>query len=101
MTPHVNLEDGPRKRRASWDSDEAAVGVDVVGLRLFSGTGEWLGVVTGVQDDRWGRPKHLAFVERDGGEPRRVPLRVVRRVESDGIHLAGPREGYHITRLDA
>lgn len=71
-----------------------------VGLPLWSGTGELLGVVVGIDLDRWGRPKHLRFQEPGSTEPRRAPLRVVRRVDGDGIHLAGPREGYHITRLD-
>lgn len=70
-----------------------------MGLQLWSGTGELLGTVVGIEQDRWGRPKHLRFVEPGGVEARRAPLRVVRRVEPDGIHLAGPREGYHITRL--
>ena len=72
-----------------------------VGLPLWSGTGEPLGVVVGVELDRWGAPKHLRFVEPGSDVPRRAPLRVVRHVDEDGIHLAGPREGYHITRLRA
>lgn len=70
-----------------------------MGLRLVSGTGEDLGDVCGIEEDRWGRPKHLRFLERGTGHERRVPLRVVRRVGAGEIRLAGPREGYHITRL--
>ncbi|HEX2021598.1 MAG TPA: hypothetical protein VHH36_02735 [Candidatus Thermoplasmatota archaeon] len=70
-----------------------------MGLRLVSGTGEPLGVVDGVIRDRWGRPKHLSFREEGSGVARHVPLRVVRGVREGAVRLAGPREGYHITRL--
>lgn len=72
---------------------------DYVGLTLWSGTGERLGVVVHIENDRFGQPKHLTFLEPGATHARRVPLRVVRRVDEDGIHLAGPRQGYHITRL--
>lgn len=84
-----------RAVRSTLDLGEA----DLAGLRLYSGTGEELGVVVGVEIGRWGEPKKLVFTE-DGGATRRVvPLRFVRRVEEHGVTLAGPREGYHITRL--
>lgn len=72
-------------------------------MRIYSGTGEELGRVVGVEAGRDGHPKHLLFVEEDGlaAYPRRVPLRVVRGVDAGGVRLAGPREGYHITRLHA
>lgn len=69
------------------------------GLRVVSGTGEELGFAVGVERDRFGEPKWITFVEEDGLPPRRVKLRFVRSVGADGIRLAGPREGYHITRL--
>lgn len=72
-----------------------------MGLVLVSGTGERLGVIDGVIDDRWGRPKHLSFREPGaGGASRRVPLRFVRGVAQGEVRLAGPREGYHITRVE-
>lgn len=72
---------------------------DWAGLRLYSGTGEELGVVLGVQRDRMGHPKWLRFLEMDGAPERKVRLDFVRHVGGDSIRLAGPREGYHITRL--
>lgn len=73
--------------------------LDLAGMRLYSGTGEELGVVVGFESGRYGEPKKLVFTE-DGGLTRRVvPLRFVRRVDGDRVTLAGPREGYHITRL--
>lgn len=71
----------------------------LVGHRLRSGTGEELGVVVGVENDRFGRPKKLAFVEEGSAEPRYVPLQFVRDVKEGEVTLAGPREGYHITRV--
>lgn len=68
------------------------------GLRLLSGTGEDLGVVLGVENDRRGHPKWLSFTE-DGVHARKVQLRFVRRVDGGAVRLAGPREGYHITRV--
>ena len=53
----------------------------------------------GVENDREGRPKKICFVEHDGDEPRYVPLRFVRDIRDGTIYLAGPREGYHITRV--
>lgn len=53
----------------------------------------------GVENDREGRPKKICFVEHDGDEPRYVPLRFVRDIRDGVIRLAGPREGYHITRV--
>jgi len=70
-----------------------------VGYRVLSGTGEELGHVLGVENDREGRPKKICFVEQAGDEPRYVPLRFVRDIRHGVITLAGPREGYHITRV--
>lgn len=53
----------------------------------------------GVENDREGRPKKICFVEHEGDEPRYVPLRFVRDIRDGVIRLAGPREGYHITRV--
>ncbi|HET6403253.1 MAG TPA: PRC-barrel domain-containing protein, partial [Candidatus Thermoplasmatota archaeon] len=69
------------------------------GLTLVSGTGEELGVILGVLCDRTGRPKWLRFLEADGAPERKVRLDVVRSVADGRVRLAGPREGYHITRL--
>lgn len=66
---------------------------------MRSGTGEDLGTVTGVELDGAGRPARLAFVEGPGEPPRFVPLRFVREVAEGVVHLAGPRDGYHITRV--
>lgn len=71
---------------------------DVTGLRVLSGTGEDLGTALGVVHDRHGHPKWLAFTE-DGIHTRKVQLRWVRGVTTGTIRLAGPREGYHITRV--
>ncbi len=78
-----------------------ARGTPLEGARLLSGIGEDLGVVVGVQADRHGRPKWLAFVEdpASGHPPRLAPLRVVKRFANGVVHLKGPREGYHITRV--
>lgn len=66
---------------------------------MRSGTGEDLGIVVGVQLDAAGRPRKLAFRERTGDAPRFVPLRYVREAKDGVVRLAGPREGYHITRV--
>jgi hypothetical protein len=55
--------------------------------------------VIGVAHDREGHPKKLAFLERGATEPRYVPLRYVRGIDGGVVRLAGPREGYHITRV--
>lgn len=68
-------------------------------MRLVSGTGEELGVVLGVVCDRFGLPKWLSFAEADGAPPRKVRLDFVRGVRDGAVRLAGPREGYHITRV--
>ena len=65
---------------------------------MLSGTGEDLGLALGVVLDRHGHPKWLSFTE-DGVHVRKVQLRWVKRVGADGVRLAGPREGYHITRV--
>jgi hypothetical protein len=68
---------------------------------LLSGTGEDLGVVVGVQADRFGNPKWLAFQEdpESGLPPRLAPLKFVKSFEAGVVRLKGPREGYHITRV--
>ena len=71
----------------------------LIGHRILSGTGEELGVVVGVENDRFGRPKKLAFLEAGATVARFVPLRFVRGIEDGIVRLAGPREGYHITRV--
>ena len=90
------MEQDPRSESSSASS---SLEPELVGLRLYSGTGEELGVVLGVQRDRMGHPKWLRFLEADGAPERKVRLDFVRRVDGDGVRLAGPREGYHITRL--
>lgn len=70
----------------------------MAGLRVLSGTGEDLGWAIGVERDRDGIPKWLTFTE-DGVHARKVQLRFVRGVQAGVIRLAGPREGYHITRV--
>ena len=69
------------------------------GLRLLSGIGEELGLVLGVEHDKFGHPKWLSFQEQGAAAPRRVRLDFVRGVTGDSVVLAGPREGYHITRV--
>lgn len=71
----------------------------LIGHKILSGTGEELGVVTGVENDRFGRPKKLVFREAGESATRFVPLRFVRGIEHGVVRLAGPREGYHITRV--
>lgn len=68
-------------------------------MRLWSGTGEELGTVMGVEQDRRGIPKWLTFLETPGAPLRKVNLEFVRGVDAQGIRVAGPRDGYHITRL--
>ena len=76
-----------------------ATGSALEGARVVSGTGEDLGVVVGVQADRHGVPKWIAFVE-DPASPRRLaPLKFVKSFEGGVVRLMGPREGYHITRV--
>lgn len=65
----------------------------------MSGTGEELGRVLGVLADRTGHPKWLRFQETAGAPERKVRLDFVRGVREGVVRLAGPREGYHITRL--
>lgn len=68
-------------------------------MRLCSGSGEDLGVVLGVLYDREGHAKWLRFREADDAPERKVRLDYVRSIEDGRVRLAGPREGYHITRL--
>lgn len=56
-------------------------------------------MVLGVLRDRMGHAKWLRFTETEGAPERKVRLDFVRHVDGTGIRLAGPREGYHITRL--
>ena len=80
-----------------WPSVEHHDGL--IGHRILSGTGEDLGVVVGIEPDRFGRPKKLAFLEDGASAPRFVPLKFVRDIRDGVVKLAGPREGYHITRV--
>lgn len=68
-------------------------------MPLWSGTGEKLGIILGVESDRFGVPKWLSFLETADAPPRKVRLDHVRGIDSSGVQLKGPREGYHITRL--
>lgn len=52
----------------------------------------------GIERDRDGYPKWISFTE-DGVHARKVQLRFVRAVGPQAVHLLGPREGYHITRV--
>ena len=72
---------------------------DVTGLLVVSGTGEILGRAVGIEPDRHGMPKWMTFLEDGSDEPRRVKLMFVRGIADGTIRLAGPREGYHITRI--
>lgn len=56
-------------------------------------------MIVGVEADAFGMPKWLTFVETPGAPPRRVKLEFVRDVDAQRVRLAGPRQGYHITRL--
>lgn len=75
------------------------VGTPLEGARLVSGTGEDLGIVTGIQADRHGHPKWLAFEEEPGAPSRLAPLKFVKSFDEGVVTLKGPREGYHITRV--
>lgn len=68
-------------------------------MRLVSGTGEELGTILGIEHDRHGQPKWLTFLETPHAPPRKVRLEHIRQIHDGTIHLAGPREGYHITRI--
>ena len=65
----------------------------------MSGTGEALGIVLGIESDRFGHPKWISFAEDARSPPRKVRLDFVRGVQDGVVRLAGPREGYHITRV--
>ena len=80
-------------------SDTTLEPAPFTGFPVLSGTGEDLGVALGVEHDRFGRPKWLSFQEEPGAAPRRVKLDFIRSVDEGEVRLAGPREGYHITRL--
>lgn len=56
-------------------------------------------MIVGVQHDAEGNVRKIAFAERDGDEPRFVSLKFIRHVGDGTVRLAGPREGYHITRV--
>lgn len=71
----------------------------MVGQRLYSGTGEELGTILGVENDRTGAPKWICFLEGPHTPARKVRLDFVRAIMPEGVMLCGPREGYHITRL--
>lgn len=71
----------------------------LVGKRIVSGIGEAIGVVIRVQAGRDGGPRRLWVREDGSGRLREIDGRFVRSLEGDEIHLKGPREGYHITRI--
>lgn len=98
---HPSLPEAPTTPPETATGTRASPASDPewAGRRLYSGTGEDLGVVLGVLRDRAGHPKWLRFVEAEGAPERKVRLDFVRAVDEEGIRLAGPREGYHITRL--
>lgn len=56
-------------------------------------------MILGIEHDRAGFPKWLTFLERPGATVRKVRLDLVRDIAQGRVRLAGPREGYHITRL--
>lgn len=85
LQPHPSLREGPFE--------------GIVGYRVVSGTGEDLGLVIGIDHDANGRPRKIAFLEQPGDEPRHVHLRFVRSIGEGVVVLAGPRDGYHITRV--
>lgn len=58
-------------------------------------------MILGIEHDRAGFPKWITFLERPGAPVRKVRLDLVREVAEGRVRLAGPREGYHITRLYA
>jgi hypothetical protein len=84
---------------STWSPSPSSREPGLLGFRLRSGSGEDLGVIVGVENDREGRPKKLAFLEDGARSPRYVPLRYVRGIDGGVVQLAGPREGYHITRV--
>src|SRR5581483_12275748 len=72
---------------SEWKGPRGALlpvtGTPLEGARLVSGTGEDLGVVVGVQSDRRGQPKWIAFQEDATSEelPRLAPLKYVKSFE--------------------
>lgn len=56
-------------------------------------------MVQGVENDPAGLAKWLTFLETNDAPLRKVRLEYVRDVREGSVRLAGPREGYHITRL--
>lgn len=71
---------------------------------VYSGLGEEIGIVVGVEPYPSGFVHKLWVLEQaSGGEPklRVVDERFVREVTPDRVLLKGPREGFHITRVTA
>ena len=100
--PWPSADHDGRDVRARTSDAHVSASADACGLighRILSGTGEDIGVVVGVEPDRFGRPKKLAFLEEGAAAPRFVPLRFVRDIRDGVVKLAGPREGYHITKV--
>lgn len=72
---------------------------ELVGRQVYNGLGEPMGTVVSVERDRKGR---VRLRVREPGPL--GPLRLVERehvvgVDGTGIHLKGPRQGYHIAPL--
>ena len=76
---------------------------DLLSKPVYSGLGEEIGVVIGVEPYPSGFAHKLWVMERPAlGEPvmRVVDERFVREVTPERIQLKGPREGFHITRVN-
>lgn len=65
---------------------------------VWSGCGAPIGRVVGWTVDR-ARGEFALSVLDDGGRLRVVEAEHVERADAEGIHLKGPRQGYHIAPL--
>lgn len=76
---------------------------DLLSKPVYSGLGEEIGVVVGVEPYPSGYVHKLWVMEH--GSPDGMPClrvvdeRFVKEITSERIQLKGPREGFHITRV--
>ena len=72
---------------------------DLVGRTVYNGCGEPLGTVVEVIRDHKGRLRLRVREPGPLGPVRVVGTEHVAGVDATGVHLKGPRQGYHIAPL--
>lgn len=72
---------------------------DLVGRTVYNGLGEPLGTVLEVARDHKGRLRIRVREPGPLGPIRVVGVEHVAGVDAAGVHLKGPRQGYHIAPL--